>query len=132
MTVPIRAANRQFFVQWAIYGVALATLGEFIAISLAREHGRIDSEERDRLANQTAVVEKNLKPQLLLADRVIEDVLKNLPTWQADKDNFERGNRELQVINDTLIGIRPILIIRADGVVCASSNAKLIGMNFAF
>ena len=130
--MPHRGATRQFFVQWAIYCVALVTLGVFIAISLAREHARIDSEERDRLTNQTAIVEKNLKPQLLLANRVIEDILKNLPAWQAENDNFQRGNRELQVINDTLIGIRPILIIRADGVVSASSNQKLIGMNFAY
>ena len=132
MTVPHRATNRQFLVQWVIYCLALATLGGFIAISLVREHRRIDSEERDRLAIQTAVVEKNLEPQLLLANRVIEDILKNLPAWQAEDDNFQRGNRELQVINDTLIGIRPILIIRADGIVSASSNEKLIGMNFAY
>jgi diguanylate cyclase (GGDEF)-like protein len=132
MTAPHRATNRQFFVQWAIYCLALVTLGGFIAISLVREHRRIDSEERDLLAIQTAVVEKNLKPQLLLANRVIEDILKNLPAWQAENDNFQRGNRELRVINDTLIGIRPILIIRADGIVSASSNDKLIGMNFAY
>ena len=130
MTVPRPTANRQLFYQWVVYCVALVILGGFIALSLAQEHRHIESEERDRLAKQTAVVEQNLKPQLLLANRVIEDVLKNLPTWQADNDNFERGNRELQVINDTLIGIRPILIIRADGVVSASSNEKLIGMNF--
>ena len=132
MTVPRRAANSQFFVQWMLYGAALLTLGGFIAVSLAQERRHLDSEERDRLANQTAVVEKNLKPQLLLANRVIEDILKNLPAWQAENDDFRRGNRELQVINDTLIGIRPILVIRADGVVSASSNEKLIGMNFAY
>ena len=132
MKVPRRAASRQVFVQWAIYGLALGILGAFIAMSLVQEHQRIDAEERDRLANQTAVIEKNLKPQLLLANRVIEDILKNLPAWQAENDDFQRGNRELQVINDTLIGIRPILVIRADGVVSASSNEKLIGMNFAY
>jgi diguanylate cyclase (GGDEF)-like protein len=132
MTVPHRAANRQLFYQWAIYCLVLVTLGGFIAFSLAQEHQRIDTEERERLVNQTAVVEKNLKPQLSLANLVIEDILKNLPTWQAENDNFRRGNRELQVINDTLIGIRPILIIRADGMVIASSNEKLIGMNFAY
>ena len=132
MTVSRRPAGRQFFYQWLIYCLALLTLGGFIAYSLAQEHRRIDSEERERLTNQTAVVEKNLKPQLLVANRVIEDILANLPAWQAENDNFHRGNRELQVINDTLIGIRPILVIRADGVVSASSNEKLIGMNFAY
>jgi diguanylate cyclase (GGDEF)-like protein len=132
MTVPRRAESRQFLVQWVIYGLVLGLLGAFIAMSLVQEHRRIDAEERDRLANQTAVIEKNLQPQLLLANRVIEDILKNLPAWQAQNDNFQRGNRELQVINDTLIGIRPILVIRADGVVSASSNEKLIGMNFAY
>jgi diguanylate cyclase (GGDEF)-like protein len=132
MKAPRRSASRQFLVQWAIYGLALGMLGAFIAWSLVQEHRRIDAEERDRLANQTAVIEKNLKPQLLLANRVIEDILDNLPAWQAANDGFRRGNRELQVINDTLIGIRPILVIRADGVVSASSNEKLIGMNFAY
>jgi len=74
---------------------------------------------------------KNLEPQLLLANRVIAGILSDLPSWRAERDGLQRANRRLQAINDTLIGIRPILVIGADGDVIASSNETLVGMNFA-
>ena len=81
---------------------------------------------------QAEIVEKNMVPQLLLANRVIEEILRDLPSWQAENDGYRHGNRQLQLINDSLIGIRPILVIQPDGKVIASSNEKLVGMNFAY
>ena len=118
------------FGQWLFLGAGLLILGGFIGWNLYSRHKSIDAGERERLTIQAKIVEKNVEPQLLLANRVIGGILKSLPYWQSEKDGFKRANRELQVINDTLIGIRPILIIRADGTVIASNNKTLIGMNF--
>jgi diguanylate cyclase (GGDEF)-like protein/PAS domain S-box-containing protein len=91
----------------------------------------IDTQERERLASHTAVIEKNLTPQLRLANSVIENIIHDIPSWMQQNDGLKGANRELQVINDTLLGIRPILVIAADGNVIASSNAKLVGQNFS-
>ena len=118
--------NSSYFFQWVILCTALLTLGGFIGFIQFRDYRRIDTQERERLATQTEVVEKNLAPQLLLANRVISGIIDDLPSWQAKNDGFEHANHQLRVINDTLIGIRPILIIQADGTVNASSNQKLV------
>jgi PAS domain S-box-containing protein len=132
MNTPRRTGNLYFFYQWLILGIALLTLGGFILYTQVKDHQRIDSQERERLTVQAEIVEKNVVPQLLLANRVIEQIIADLPSWRAENDGYRHGNRQLRVINDALIGIRPILVIQADGTVIASSNEKLIGMNFAY
>jgi two-component system, cell cycle sensor histidine kinase and response regulator CckA len=116
--------------QWALLISILLILGSAIGWSLYSEHEAIDKRERERLSTQAEVIEKNVVPQLLLANRVIEGILGELPRWQALHDGFKYANRQLHVINDTLIGINPILVIQADGKVIASSNDLLVGQNF--
>ena len=123
--------DSHFRFQWAILCAALIALGGSFAVYHFQEHQRIELQERQRLAIQAEIIEKNLVPQLLLANRVIEGIIGDLPSWQAEKDGFRGANRKLRVINNTLVGINPILVIRADGQVVASSNDKLVGMNFA-
>jgi diguanylate cyclase (GGDEF)-like protein len=123
--------DRRFLSEWLVVLGALLALGGYIGYLQYQEYLQTETQEREHLASQAAVIEKNLAPQLLLANRVMESILNDLPAWQADNDGFKRANHQLQVINDTLIGIRPILVIRADGTVIASSNEKLVGMNFA-
>jgi diguanylate cyclase (GGDEF)-like protein len=122
--------RRRLFEWLFLLGVLLA-LGGYIGYLQYQEYRQIETHERERLASQAAVIEKNLAPQLLLANRVMEGILNDLPSWQAENDGFKRANHQLQVINNALIGIRPILIIRADGTVIASSNEQLVGINFA-
>ena len=124
--------SADFLYQWVRLSVALLTLGGFIGYTQFKDHQRIDTQEQERLTIQAEIIEKNVAPQLLLANRVIEDIIKDLPSWRAERDDYKRGNRQLQLINDALIGIRPILVIQADGKVIASSDEKLIGMNFAY
>jgi diguanylate cyclase (GGDEF)-like protein len=136
-----RTENAQYPYQWVILCIALLTLGGFIGYIQFQSYQRIDAQERERLAIQAELVEKNVTPQLLLANRVIEGIVADLPAWRTESDGFKRANHQLQIVNDALIGIRvvddaligirPILVIQADGEVIASSNETLIGMNFA-
>lgn len=126
MTMTLRAR------QWLLLAAVMLLVGSAVAWNLYATHDSIAADERERLTTQAELVEKNVTPQLLLANRVIENIIKTLPAWQAQKDGFRRANHELQVINDTLIGIRPILVIKADGTVVASSNPTLVGRNFAY
>jgi len=130
MSAPQRVDGTVFLQQWVILCVALLVLGGFIAYTQFEDFRRIDSQERERLATQANLVERNLVPQLHLADRVIDGILHDLPSWQAQNDGFNRANRQLRIINDALIGIRPLLVMNADGTVIASSDDRLLGMNF--
>ena len=123
--------HRGFLTEWLCLLGALLVLGSYISYWQYQEFKQLDTIERDRLASQAAVIEKNLVPQLALADHVIKGIAKDIPHWSQENDGFDRANHELKVMNDTLIGIRPILVIGADGSVLASSNEKLVGQNFA-
>ena len=126
-----QSENSRFIYQWFILVVALLAFGGLIAHNQLKDYRQIDAQERDRLSAQAVIVEKNIVPQLQLTNLLIDGILKDLPSWQAEKDGFKRADHLLKVIDDATIGISPILIIRADGKVVASSNKKLIGMNFS-
>lgn len=131
MKKPERTAESNLLTQSLALGLALLTLLGFIAYAEFQDYQLTDRQERERLRFQAEVIEKNITPQLLLANRVIDGIIDDLPSWYAQNDDFKQANRQLRVINDTLIGIRPILVIKPDGTVIASSNETLVGMNFA-
>src|ERR1039457_2588190 len=124
MNSPQRTDKNYFVLQWVILGIALLILGGFISYTQFHEHQRINTQESARLATQAETVEKNMVPQLLLVNRVIDGILKELPSWNAENDGFKRGNRQLKLIDDAMVGISPILVIQADGKVIASRNEK--------
>jgi diguanylate cyclase (GGDEF)-like protein len=122
--------GRRILTEWLFLLSTLLALAGSIAYFQYEEYARITAREQEHLTSQAGLVEKNLLPQLLLANRVIDNIIHDLPSWQAENDGFNHSNHRLQVINDSLIGIRPILVIKADGTVISSSEKKLIGMNF--
>ncbi len=130
MIVLKRIDNSSLLYQWIILYSALLILGGFIIYTLFRDYQQIDNQERERLVTQSEIVEKNILPQLQLADSVIESIINELPYWLENNTKNRFSSSNLQAINKTLLGIRPILIIQADGRVIASSNEKLVGMNF--
>ncbi|MFZ4481450.1 MAG: PAS domain-containing protein, partial [Rhodoferax sp.] len=117
--------------EWLLLATLLLVLGGAIGWYLYSQYRTVDSQERKRLSNQAQTLEKNLAPQLLLANRVIEGILHDIPSWRAQNDGFKAANRQLKGINNTLLDIRPISVIAADGHVIASSEEALLGMNFS-
>jgi len=122
MNAPHRNRYKPFFHQWIIHVTMLFALAGFIAYTQYQEYHRIDNQEQERLSTQAETLEKNVTSQLLLANRVIDSVMRELPTWQAEGAGLRRADHQLKLINDTLIGIHPILLIGADGKVLASSE----------
>lgn len=118
--------------QWLFLSAALLTLGGVVAYNLFQDHQRIGAQENERLAALADTVGKNLVPQIVLADRIITNITHALPSWQAANDGFSLANRELKIINDTINGIPPLLVMDASGAVIVSSDPKLLGMNFAY
>ncbi len=124
-------ASRLYLTQWLMLGILLLVFGGLLAYSLAQEHQRIEAKERERLANHAQILEKNLAPQIFSAKRAIEGILADLPLWRKEKDGLKRANQRLNVISDTLTGIRTLLIIDAEGKVIACNREEVIGLNVA-
>ncbi len=121
-----------FLRQSSVLFVTLVFIGGLIAYDQYQEYQRIGRQERERLAALTGIVGKNIIPQLVLADRIITNVINDLPSWQKQNDGFKLANRQLKIINATINGIPPILVMDASGTVVASSDPNLLGRNFAY
>ncbi len=118
--------------QWLIFAIAMLILGSVIAYNQCQDYLRIGAQEDERLAAMADIVGKNVVPQLVLADHIITNILSDLPSWHAANDDFKLANRQLKIINDTINGIPPLLVLDASGAVIVSSDPKLLGMNFAY
>ena len=121
----------RYLVEWGFLLAILLIFGGYIAYSQYQEYLQIDFHERERLSSQTAVIEKNLVPQIASVSKALESVREDLPSWQEQKDGLLRTNRRLQVFGTTLPGVRTLLVVSADGQVAASNNEKLIGASLA-
>lgn len=132
MSIQQQSAGNSPVIRWLLLGAALLLLGSVIAYFQFLEFHHIDDHERERLAALTEVVGKNIVPQLVLADRIITNVINALPSWRAANDGFKLANRELTIINETINGIPPLLVMDARGTVFVSTNPKLLGENFAY
>ena len=121
--------SSRYRLQWLALSIALAVLGGWIAFSQYQDYVAIRAQERERLASQTKVIEKNLVPQLLAVRRALDGILENLPLWVQQKDGYRQANQRLKLIGDTVSGLRAVLVIDANGRVISSDKTELIGQD---
>jgi len=125
-----KAFFRRVVVEWLGLLMTLLAMASYIGYSKYHEYVEIESQQRARLTNQTAVIEKHLVPQLFSTSRALDGILDSMPNWQRENDGFQKANQRLKIISDTLSGIRTILIIDAKGRALASNRDELVGGNF--
>ncbi len=132
MIQPRLPADRQRYLrEWLLLLAALLALGGYICYSLYQEHQQIELRERERLLEQTLVIEKNLVSQLASISKFIDSVIETLPSWPLKPDGFKLLNRQLQITADSVVGLRAILLIDARGRVLSSNRGELIGRDFS-
>jgi diguanylate cyclase (GGDEF)-like protein/PAS domain S-box-containing protein len=123
--------RRRYRIEWGFLLAVLLTFGAYIAYSHYQEYRRIDTEERERLTGQTAVIEKNLVPQIASVSKALDSIREDLPLWQTRKDGQRWITRRLQVFGATLPGVRTLLVVNAGGMITGSNNEKLVGASLA-
>ena len=117
---------------WLSLAAFFLLLGGAITYFQVQDYNHIGVQEKENLAKLAEIIGKNLAPQIVLADHIITNIVNALPSWRAENDGFKRANRDIKIINDTINGIPPLLVMDADGTVIVSSEPKLLGMNFAY
>ena len=131
MSTQLLPRKRRYLAEWLFLLVTLLLFGGFIGYSQYQDYLRIGSTQRDRLKSLTAVIEKNLVPQLRSASKALESIGEDLPQLQAQKDDHLRTNHRLKLLGDTLPGLRTLLVVNAAGTITATNNAQLIGAGLA-
>lgn len=110
---------------WLALALFLCAAGGFISYSLYLDHERIDMHERQRLAAQAKVIEKNLVLQL-------NGIYRALSGIRSDhRYNSDVVNQRLTLLCNAIPGIRTLSITNGEGVVSASNRKELIGKNIS-
>jgi diguanylate cyclase (GGDEF)-like protein/PAS domain S-box-containing protein len=128
---PLPSRRRRYLSEWLFLFAGMLILCGYIGYSQYEERTLIDSNERERLTSQAALIETNLAPQMLSTRKAIDDILASLPAWRLEKDSARLANQQLHLLADTLSGIETFLIINAEGQVLASNIEELIGQNLS-
>ena len=123
--------NRRYIVEWILLFVTLLVLGGYIVYSADTQYIWIEDQERQRLVSETGVIEKNLVTQIFSINRAIDGILEDMPSLQRIPDSNRLTVRRMQIICDTLVGIRNISVLNAKGQVIFSSREEIIGRDLS-
>lgn len=113
---------------WLLLAACLGGLGAYLAYNLHREHERIETVERERLATQSKVIEDNLSRQLVAINLALESVIAELPFWAGQPDGRERAIRQLKSMEASMPSVRTFLVLDAKGSVTLSNREELMGL----
>ncbi|OYY12740.1 MAG: hypothetical protein B7Y67_13265, partial [Polynucleobacter sp. 35-46-11] len=91
----------------------------------------VEQQEIDRLGMQVETLRRNIEPQLEMASRVIDGVIKNISI--SKEGGLNRINQlKLVELNHAFLGLmQPISVVNASGVILASSDLGLVGESIA-
>ena len=113
--------------QWLTLGIALVCLVGSVAINLAREHGRIQRGEEERLLTQSRIVEINTTQNLVAIKQVLMELRK--PLHQDTPTAIM--NERLKLLADAMPGVRTLLVLDAAGKAISSSQPETLYKNFS-
>lgn len=115
---------------WYSLAALLVVLGAVLAFDAAEEREKISLREQERLISLAGVLKTNLGAQLLASSRMLDVLRQDIPELLQATNGSERLNRRMALLSESVIGIRTLLLVGADGIVRASNRSPLIGQNF--
>lgn len=115
---------------WYSLAALLLVLGAVLAFDAAEEREKISLREQERLISLAGVLKTNLGAQLLASSRMLDVLRQDIPELLQAANGSERLNRRMALLSESVIGIRTLLLVGADGIVRASNRSQLIGQNF--
>lgn len=122
--------KRSFLIQWLILGMTLLLLGIAMGYFLARQHGFIETRERERLSDLAKVIDANLEHQLDATNRALEGIRFTLRYWPTNRHEKSRIYQLLRAMSDAMPGVHTINILNAAGSIVASNRDELVGRKF--
>lgn len=125
------SANNAVLMQWLWLAFLLLALGGSIASNIYFGRSHVASGEQERLFTQTRVIAENMEHQLSSANRALESVLNELPSWDRERKS-RAAELHLKALSSAMQGIRFIGVMDADGVLRASNLTAYIGQNYSY
>ncbi len=119
---------RRIQAAWLTLFVGLASLGLFVTVTLAQEHGTMEQMELNRLQTQARVVGGNLGLQLGGVARGLQDILAEAPSAET-ADGRASLSRLLKVYGDSMATVTKMTLLDGQGLVLASSRSSELGQS---
>lgn len=123
--------RQRFQTEWLLLATGLLIVLAFIGATLYLDHQEIEHQERQRLAAQAAVIDKNVGRDFQVIDATLVSIRKDLPAWRAEADGDTRAQIRLGAFVDAIRSVRTLLVTDAEGNAILSSRAEVVGKNFA-
>ncbi len=117
--------------QWVGFGMVLALLFTLVIASLLQDRRELMDLERQRLLDQTRVVENNLSRQLEATNSALLSVQRDLAYFEDSPNATHVISLRLKALEDAMPGVRTLGVIDRNGTILASNRDNLVGQNFA-
>ena len=130
-TEPKSQRSRRKLLEWLLLGLVLVLVGVFLVFVLVREDERVHDTERDRLDVLKNVMASNIQENLAAANRGLEGVIGDYFTEPGHVSSSLEVSRRLRGLADTMLGIRAMVVLDAQGITIAANRPELIGQDFS-
>ncbi len=120
-------ARRQLWARWLLLAALMLALGGTLLWQLYLDQQRTEAQERERLATQTEIIDRNLVLPLSTANRALESLVDDLRLQESGLQRGASSTRHLQSVTEMLPAIRTLMILDANGRVSASNEPALVG-----
>lgn len=127
----ILGSNR-YLSEWILLLGGLSIVVGVIGVNFYREYVNIGSRERERLATQARVLNKNLGQALEVVDNALIGIRHDLPGWHGTEGGISQASHRLRAFADAMRVVRTMFVLDADGNMVAASRPELIGQNVSY
>ena len=110
----------RFLTEWVLLIAGLMLVGFVIGVAQYREYADIDRRERDRLATQAGIINKNLGRSLQVVDRALTGIRDDLLVRRREKDGMAQTNRRLRAFSEAMRTVLALAVLDARGHVVAA------------
>lgn len=115
---------------WRWIVLLLLLLGSILAIDAYSEYRNTLSREQQRLILLGSAVKANISEQLRASSGMLDGLRQDIPELLVRPDGIQRINKRMELLSESVIGVRSLLLVDAEGNAIASNRAELIGQNF--
>lgn len=115
---------------WLAIIFSLLSLGGLLGYQVYEDYFETSSQEKARLISLASAFNVNMGEQLRASSQMLGLLAHLAPELLGEPDGVTRLNTRMNLLNESVTGIRSILLVNAEGTVRSSNRPELVGLNF--
>jgi len=119
--------DASFRIHWLALTITLLLFAGYVAFNIYNAHLGVEARERARLRTQARVIEENLGLQLEGTVRALKGIDDSLARVPEDEREPSGINRKLRILEESMPGVRTLLVIDPNGIALFSNREELLG-----